>query len=309
MPIGVETHSRPDSGLHVKARTETPAGYPARFPVPAELTSWEVAYPAYQPPVFVDASVSAEWSKNGEHGWADPNPYNMTTEERATFVQTLRARMKGYGESTTYDQSTGLPRNPRGRTGITGQGLLGRVGENTAADPILLREHDGSLEVLLIKRRSPAGDGQWALPGGMVEPGDTVSRTLLKECIEETLAATEILTSSAKEVAIEQLRQLLDFENKGVAIYSGYVDDPRNTDISWIVTNAFTRLLTIGDLIAMNLTFGAFRAGDDAAQVGWRVISRELMPTLYASHAQLVSLAAQHWHQDRAVISTHSQLL
>ena len=38
-----------------------------------------------------------------------------------------------------YSIVNGLPRNPIGRTGLTGRGLLGRWGPNHAADPIVTR--------------------------------------------------------------------------------------------------------------------------------------------------------------------------
>lgn len=41
--------------------------------------------------------------------------------------------------SGTYDVVDGLPRNPFGRTGIIGRGLLGRWGPNHAVDPIVTR--------------------------------------------------------------------------------------------------------------------------------------------------------------------------
>lgn len=278
---------------HVKPRIENPSGYPDRFPVPAGRVSWQVEYPEYHPPVFVADAVRTERREKGDSGWADPNPYQMSTEERRSFVRSVLARMKGYGESFVYDQETGLPLNPRGRSGIRGQGLLGRIGENTAADPMLFRVHAGRLEVLLIKRKSLSGNGQWALPGGMVEPGDTVSQTLLKECIEETLAAKKTLSLQEKQDAIEKLRQMLDFDTKGTEVYRGYVDDPRNTDNAWIVTNACMRLLDSNELEAIRTNFGEFRAGDDAAQVAWKTVDQSLLDTLYASHAELITLAIE----------------
>lgn len=38
-----------------------------------------------------------------------------------------------------YAIVNGLPRNPIGRTGLIGRGLLGRWGPNHAADPIVTR--------------------------------------------------------------------------------------------------------------------------------------------------------------------------
>lgn len=65
-------------------------------------------------------------------------------------------------------------RNPIGRTGMTGRGLLGRWGPNHAADPIVTRWKkdckgnilmvDGKprLEFVAIKRKDT---GHWAIPG------------------------------------------------------------------------------------------------------------------------------------------------
>lgn len=64
-------------------------------------------------------------------------------------------------------------RNPEGRTGIKGRGLLGRWGPNHAADPIVTRwkrnergivtENDKKvLEFVAIQRRD---NHQWAIPG------------------------------------------------------------------------------------------------------------------------------------------------
>ena len=59
------------------------------------------------------------------------------------------------------------PRNPIGRTGMRGRGLLGKWGPNHAADPVVLRSSSsGGIQVVVIRR----GDiGVWALPGGKWE--------------------------------------------------------------------------------------------------------------------------------------------
>ena len=70
---------------------------------------------------------------------------------------------------------SGKPRNPRGRTGMTGRGTLGKWGPNQAANPIVTRwnpEAPHELQVIAIKRKDT---GDWALPGGMVDDGETVS--------------------------------------------------------------------------------------------------------------------------------------
>jgi ADP-ribose pyrophosphatase YjhB (NUDIX family) len=46
--------------------------------------------------------------------------------------------------------------------------------------------------VLLVKRRNPPNEGKWALPGGLVELGETVQGAAVREVKEETGLAVEI---------------------------------------------------------------------------------------------------------------------
>jgi 8-oxo-dGTP diphosphatase len=42
------------------------------------------------------------------------------------------------------------------------------------------------LKVLLVKRRYPPNQGKWALPGGLVELGETIQDAAVREILEET---------------------------------------------------------------------------------------------------------------------------
>jgi 8-oxo-dGTP diphosphatase len=44
--------------------------------------------------------------------------------------------------------------------------------------------HDGRL--LLVKRAKPPGEGKWSLPGGRVEPGESLTEAVAREVLEET---------------------------------------------------------------------------------------------------------------------------
>ena len=48
--------------------------------------------------------------------------------------------------------SAGLPMNPKGRTGMSGRGLLGRFGPNHAGDSIVTRVCDDRLQVRPVLR-------------------------------------------------------------------------------------------------------------------------------------------------------------
>ncbi len=45
--------------------------------------------------------------------------------------------------------------------------------------------HRGA-KVLLLKRKNPPNEGRWALPGGLVELGETVEEAAVREVTEET---------------------------------------------------------------------------------------------------------------------------
>jgi ADP-ribose pyrophosphatase len=117
-----------------------------------------------------------------------------------------------------------------------------------------------------------------------VDPGEKVSKTLQREFFEEAMDA-----SSGDEK--EKIQKF--FESSGVEIYSGYVDDPRNTDNSWMETVAYNYHDPEGSVFGeVNL-----RAGDDAVGVQWKDLDGKLQ--LYASHSMFIKKIADmlnaHW--------------
>ena len=184
----------PGVPLHHNARRErggNPMYLGKRVAVSDKQVPWSFAWPTYNPGEFTATVVinnSALLSTG--HKWADPAELqgppakkgfgNLLAEvrERTTYV----GGQRGEKLVTAIDFVAGMPLNPRGRTGLRGRGLLGKWGPNHAADPIVTRYLGSQLQMVAIKRNDT---GDWAIPGGMVDEGETVPLTLRREFTEE----------------------------------------------------------------------------------------------------------------------------
>jgi ADP-ribose pyrophosphatase len=157
---------------HKKAREMTTPQYKGKRVELADASvPWSKDVPSYNPQDFTDDFVLTEGVAKG---WADP----PTPHEVPDLMQ-----RKTYEGPIRFD-AAGVPLNPRGRTGVRGRGLLGKWGPNHAADPIVTRHHPqtGKLQMVAIKRKDTS---VWAIPGGMVDAGETVGDTLRREFAEE----------------------------------------------------------------------------------------------------------------------------
>lgn len=75
---------------------------------------------------------------------------------------------------------------PEDVTGSTNDYCLGRDGQtNVAGDAVVIANFDQGPAVLLIKRGIPPFTGIWALPGGMHDVGEAMTRTVERELMEE----------------------------------------------------------------------------------------------------------------------------
>jgi 8-oxo-dGTP diphosphatase len=101
---------------------------------------------------------------------------------------------------------------------------------------------DGRDRLLLIRRRNQPFAGQFALPGGFVDPGETTEDAARRELLEET-------GLQARDLRL-------------VGVYSKPGRDPRG----WTISIAY--LVTTEE--------GAPQAGDDAVEVEFRADWREL---------------------------------
>ncbi|XP_064425375.1 ADP-ribose pyrophosphatase, mitochondrial isoform X1 [Latimeria chalumnae] len=284
----------PRKRLHVKARTSPyPGSKVQRHEVPDCKVSWSVEWLEYRPPEHTNQAVLAG------PVWADPHISEGSEPPLQFNVEENDVNRKSFEGS--YEVIDGRPRNPFGRTGLKGRGLLGRWGPNHAADPIITRwKRNGGvarvthpvsghpiLQFVSIQRRD---SGEWAIPGGMVDPGEKISMTLKREFGEEALNMLKKSEQEKRELQ-EKLQKL--FSQEHLEVYKGYVDDPRNTDNAWIETVAINYHDESGEILEQL----ALEAGDDAGKVKWVDMDQDLK--LYASHVQFIEKVARkrgaHW--------------
>jgi hypothetical protein len=278
-----------------------------RTNVPDDKVPWSVSFADYKPAKFTAWPVlhTSLDQQSPKPFWADADLQELSLADRQKInfnkMDTLDGKkVDRRSREGQFELSEGIPRNPRGRTGMIGRGLLGRFGPNLAADPIVSRwkkNSDGSikqvggkkvLEVVFIQRRD---NHEWALPGGMVEPDSEVSMTLIREFREEALNICGQDKEKAEQITSSLKNSLF---STGETIYEGYVDDPRNTDHAWMETVAKNFHDDKG--VTYDLGF-KLEGGDDAAHAKWQECSSSLK--LYASHTEFVRLTVQkrqaHW--------------
>jgi 8-oxo-dGTP diphosphatase len=127
-----------------------------------------------------------------------------------------------------------------------------------STDIVIFTIRDQRLETLLIQRRNPPFQGDWALPGGLVEQDEDLDACARRELEEET---------GVTELPLEQLHA-----------FGAPHRDPRGR----VVTVAYFTLVRAECLKPP-------RAASDAAAVRW--FSVDGLPYLAFDHAEIVTLA------------------
>jgi 8-oxo-dGTP diphosphatase len=126
----------------------------------------------------------------------------------------------------------------------------------TVAVDLVIRHED---TLLLIRRGNDPFAGRWALPGGFVEPDETVEQAAVRELAEET------------SVSVDESAMRL------VGVYSAPGRDPRG----WAVSVAFA--VDLADRTEAE-------AGDDAAEAEW--VRFDALPgPLAFDHDQIIAEA------------------
>lgn len=192
--------------------------YPAR--AETRIIDWDESYEDYAPFEFVTDKVLAQGQDRNPKGYADPNqpPDKSIIMKRGSHE--LLATRKPF----RFD-SQGRPLNPRGRTGLTNRGRLGKWGPNFAGDAIVTRwnpDRRSILEFVAIKRKDT---GQWAIPGGMTEPHELAAKTLRREFREEAVALTAGAKPEEAAATMRRFEELLEglfSAENGRVVYRGY---------------------------------------------------------------------------------------
>ncbi|XP_053561671.1 transient receptor potential cation channel subfamily M member 2 [Bombina bombina] len=254
---------------HVNARIlQYPESKIIRYPVPDEMVPWEVDFATYDPPFYI--------AHREDRGSYDPHSEAQT--KRA--YNALDGLLDLQSSCGTYVVQDGLPLNPMGRTGLRGVGSLRWFGPNHSLHPVLTRWCAGpsgslekkmlhkKLEVLVVKRFE---NELWALPGGTLGPGELIPTKL------QAILKPSYLTEFQRHL------------EKASEVFRGYLDDPRNTDNSWIETVALNiHLGTKEDVdnFIMNLN-----ESDFSLSVRWQLLDRKI--PLYANEKDILQRAAE----------------
>ena len=128
---------------------------------------------------------------------------------------------------------------------------------SVTVDLVIFTVRDDALQVLLIERGCTPFKGQWALPGGFVEKGETLEDAARRELEEET------------GISDLYLEQLYTFGDPG--------RDPRGQT----VTVAYYSLIRTAPV----------RAATDAAAVEWFPVAK--LPSLAFDHADILRTAIE----------------
>ena len=126
---------------------------------------------------------------------------------------------------------------------------------------VILRENENDPEVLLIRRGKPPRAGEWSIPGGRQELGETVRDTAVREIREETDLTISNLT----------LIDVVDTVQK---------DDAGNVALQW----------TLVDFRAWWENDTA-RAGSDASEARWVPIAELSSYSLWHETIRVIELA------------------
>ncbi|XP_048465660.1 ADP-ribose pyrophosphatase, mitochondrial-like [Rhincodon typus] len=302
------------SMIHVKARRSPyPGSQVQRFPVPDSYVSWSVAWPEYEPVDYTADSIQASPE------WADPDYRKEGQSEHGPRFNALDGKIDRRSFLGCYE----LGEDKLPLCDVTWAKVkVSHIGRKKKKTVYYLKDNELSkenvlqeLDVLIYQSRwkRKAGEkvihklsgkpilqfvtikrkdnGEWAIPGGMVDDGELVSATLKREFGEEALDS--LAASTSEKNRLRKLFQRIFSKENSKEVFTGYVDDPRNTDNAWVETVAVNFHDETGDSVGQL----DLHSGDDAGHVQWSDIDQSLQ--LYATHSHFLKSVTElrdaHW--------------
>ena len=124
-------------------------------------------------------------------------------------------------------------------------------------DCVVFGLDEQDLKILLIQRANDPYKGSWAIPGGFVDPDESLEQAALRELREET---------GVQDVFLEQLYTFGDVKR-----------DPRR------------RIVTVAYYVLVNLRDHTVKAATDASSAAW--FSVDDLPRLAFDHGRIVDTA------------------
>uniref|UniRef100_A0A8C3RGC1 Transient receptor potential cation channel subfamily M member 2 n=1 Tax=Cyanoderma ruficeps TaxID=181631 RepID=A0A8C3RGC1_9PASS len=245
---------------HVLARNLLyPGSHTLRFPVPDEKVPWEVDFPLYNPPAF-----------SADHkDMAVQDPFSLSLESLLKInYNTMDGLIDRQSFHGLYAVQDGLPLPG------TWRGLGFQLQHDRGLSHSWRRNLDGSiirkslkkmLEVLVAQY--PLSD-VWALPGGSLEPGETLPLKL------KWILRREFWP---------QFQNLL---KQGTEVHRGYLDDPRNTDNAWVETVAISVHFDTQNDVEMKRLNSFLQGCDPELCIRWQVLDKRI--PLHANHKELL---------------------
>jgi 8-oxo-dGTP diphosphatase len=116
---------------------------------------------------------------------------------------------------------------------------------------VIVADHDDTFRVLLIRRGKPPLLGEWSLPGGVLECGETLREAVAREAREETGLVVET--------------------GEMLGVYERLIRNDGRVQYHYVLIDFLCRPVS-GDL----------KAGSDAAEVRW--FTRDELPALKLTH-------------------------
>lgn len=130
-------------------------------------------------------------------------------------------------------------------------------------DCVVFARAGASVKVLLIRRARPPFEGHWAIPGGFVEPHETLEQAALRELHEET---------GISVAHAEQLR-----------VFDAVDRDPRE------------RVISVAHWCLVDAAAHAPKGSDDASEAAW--FDLDALPALAFDHAAVLACARERLNQ------------